>query len=82
MAGKTPTYLVHEYREAAMEFHHDEGELEVDDYAPVSQAKNNPDEGAYVQAWIWISDEEVQRLKDQQAGAARIRTQSERNRGI
>lgn len=74
-------HLIHHYREAAVEFHHDEGELEVDDHAPVSQANGNPDEGAYVQAWIWISDEEVQRLKDRQAEAQRTQIQSTRNRG-
>lgn len=52
-----------DYREAAIDVHYDEGTLEVDDNAPISQAEGNPDEGAYVQAWIWVTDEEVARFK-------------------
>lgn len=33
-----------------------EGELEVDDDAKVSIS---PDGGAYVQAWVWVTDDEV-----------------------
>lgn len=36
-----------------------EGTLEVDDGAKVSRAKGNPDKGAYVQAWLWIADEDA-----------------------
>lgn len=38
--------------------HHDEGVLEIDLNAPVSRAEGNPDYGAYVQAWVWMPDEE------------------------
>lgn len=36
----------------------DEGVLEIDDNALVSRADGNPDHGAYVQAWVWVPDEE------------------------
>ena len=32
------------------------GELEIDDTAIISKGE---DEGAYVQAWIWVTDEEA-----------------------
>lgn len=34
-----------------------EGELEVDDNAKVSM--HDPAEGAYVQAWVWVSSEDL-----------------------
>ena len=77
---KTDKPLVHEYRAAAIEFHYDEGAIEVDDSAPVSQAEGNPDGGAYVQAWIWIPDEDVTRWKARQAEVKRCETQAQRNR--
>ena len=44
-----------EYREAAKQKHiHDEGNIEVDDGAVVSIGED----GAYVQAWTWIENEE------------------------
>jgi hypothetical protein len=39
-------------RELAKEKHHREGELEIDDYSMVSEGDDN---GAYVQAWVWVS---------------------------
>jgi len=36
------------------ELYHDEGEIEVDDGAPVSIGE---DAGAYVQAWVWVYSE-------------------------
>ena len=36
-----------------------EGEIEIDDNAKVSRAEGNPDVGAFVQAWVWVSDEEA-----------------------
>ncbi len=48
-----------QYRAAAKAAHHDEGTLEIDDNAPVSRADGNPDKGAYVQAWVWVSDEDT-----------------------
>ena len=47
------------YRQAAKRMFHDEGTLEVDENAVVSQAEGNEDEGAYVQAWVWVRDEDV-----------------------
>lgn len=44
---------------AAREKFEYEGLLEIDDGAKVSRAKGNPDKGAYVQAWVWITDEEA-----------------------
>lgn len=41
------------YRAAAKTKLHNEGTLEVDDDAVVSISK---DDGAYVQAWVWIPD--------------------------
>lgn len=43
------------YREAAVSAHGAEGECEIDDNAPVSKG-DYP--GAYVQAWVWVSDED------------------------
>ncbi len=43
-------------RAQAKERYHDEGFIEIDDNAPVSRGEDNPDGGAYVQAWIWIAD--------------------------
>lgn len=42
----------------AKQQYHDEGRIEVHDDAPVSRADNNPDAGAYVQAWVWVADDE------------------------
>jgi len=36
--------------------YHSGGEIEVDQLAAVSQSE----EGAYVEAWVWVSKEEVQ----------------------
>ncbi len=37
----------------------DDGTLEVDDGAEVSRADGNPEQGAYVQAWVWVPDDAV-----------------------
>ena len=50
--------------QAAKKIWHREGEIEIDDKAKVSRAKGNPDSGAYVQAWVWVSDEEAETMKD------------------
>jgi len=47
-----------QYRAAARREYEREGEIEIDTGAPVSKARGNPDCGAYVQAWVWVSDEE------------------------
>lgn len=48
------------YVEAAQRQHQDEGTLEIDDDAEVSWV--SPEEGghggAYVQAWVWVNDED------------------------
>lgn len=41
---------------AQRRFARDEGDIEVDDGAKVSRADDNPEEGAYVQAWVWVPD--------------------------
>jgi len=43
--------------EAARYIHGEDGSVEIDDNAPVSRARSNPENGAYVQAWVWVSDE-------------------------
>lgn len=43
------------YRKAAKETYHRQGEIEIDDNAIVSHS----DEGAYVQAWVWISNDDL-----------------------
>lgn len=43
----------------ARKLYHREGELEIDDGAVVSRADGNPSGGAYVQAWVWVPDEDV-----------------------
>lgn len=50
-----------EYRIAARLKHGEEGEVEIDPGATVSEG----DEGAYVQAWVWISHEGVHIQKRQ-----------------
>jgi|GEM_PF-2855473 len=42
-----------DYRAYAQRQHHREGEVEIDDRALVARGD---DDGAYVQAWIWVSD--------------------------
>lgn len=52
------------YVAAARVMFNDEGTLEVDDGAVVSQADGNPDGGAYVQAWVWVSDDDAADIDD------------------
>lgn len=48
-----------QYRKAAIRLHYEGGALEIDPGAPVSKS---PDEhGAYVQAWLWITDTEARK---------------------
>jgi len=44
---------------AARSQYQSEGEIEIDDNAKLSRAEGNPDNGAFVQAWVWVSDEEA-----------------------
>lgn len=48
-----------QYRAVARAQYHCDGEIEIDENAPLSQADGNPDGGCYVQAWVWVSDEEI-----------------------
>lgn len=42
---------------------HDEGTLEIDDRAMISRSHGDP--GAYVQAWIWVSDDDAKEVKNE-----------------
>ena len=44
---------------AARNEYQKEGEIEIDDNARISRAEGNPHEGAFVQAWVWVADEEA-----------------------
>lgn len=55
---RNETMTDEEYRKAAREQYGDEGQIEIDDEAPVSSQGPGPDmpEGAYVQAWVWVAN--------------------------
>lgn len=42
------------YVQSAKEIYHRDGEIEIDDDAGVSTSED----GAYVQGWLWVQDEE------------------------
>ena len=52
-------------REMAHDFYHREGEIEIDFNAVVSEGNDN---GAYVQAWVWVSfaGTDLDKEKDEQ----------------
>lgn len=50
-----------QYVAAAKRMHHEEGTREVDDRARVSSKAPGGDAGRYVQAWVWVPDEEAAR---------------------
>ena len=50
--------LLVEYRKAAQRLLHRNGTLEIDNYAVVQHGEAGKP-GAYVQAWVWVSDEDV-----------------------
>lgn len=54
--GELSTDLEEDYREAADEQYGEEGSIEIDDDAQVSSAG---DGGAYVQAWVYVRDDEA-----------------------
>ena len=61
------------FRQRAKELYHDEGEIEVDDGAPVPIGE---DAGAYVQAWVWVysekddgADDAIQSVENKNATA-------------
>ena len=45
-----------DYIKAAKNIYHDEGRIEIDDRARVSEPAPGGDAGRYVQAWVWVSD--------------------------
>lgn len=57
MATKLPTDQ--QMIEAARRQYEDEGSIEIDDEAKISRSDDNEDKGAYVQAWVWVYDEDV-----------------------
>jgi len=44
------------YRKLAKDQHHEDGVIEVDDDAPIS-CTLPPEDGVYVQAWVWVYDD-------------------------
>lgn len=59
MASHMPTAW---YRRQARTAYHEEGRIEIDDGAPVSRnSERGVDQGAYVQAWVWVPDPEPKR---------------------
>jgi len=72
MPTQIPKYA---YRAAAHRKYHDEGTIEIDDLAKVSRI--TPSEstdgahGAYVQAWVWVYDDDI--TKDDRGAEARKR---------
>ena len=52
------------YRAAARDEYEHEGDCEIDDGAPVSKGG---DPGAYVQAWVWVSNSEAGIVSDGEA---------------
>lgn len=52
---KLPTKA--QMRLAAQRVYEHEGDIEIDDNAPISRDRHNEEKGAYVQAWVWIYDE-------------------------
>lgn len=57
MKKKLKLIPVEKYVSFAKRRFHDEGTLEIDDRAIIS--RSHDDLGAYVQAWIWVSDEDA-----------------------
>lgn len=51
-----------QYRAAAKDAWHDEGIIEIDPDAEISQGEDG--EGAYVQAWVWVSAGEAAAQKE------------------
>jgi len=52
---------LNQYRGAAKRLHHQEGTCEVDDRAKVSSKAAGGDAGRYVQAWVWVPDDEARK---------------------
>lgn len=56
------------YRDMAMALHHQDGHVEIDSNAEVSLSD---DRGAYVQAWVWVGDDEFDSDTRKKVDAAR-----------
>lgn len=48
---------------AARRLYGDEGRIEIDDGAQIS--RTNDEQGQYIQAWVWVPDDEMRR-KDEE----------------
>lgn len=56
-----------DYRDAVRHEYGNDGEIEIDDNAEVSDASDNAGEpGAWVAAWIWMSEQDAASWKDQE----------------
>jgi hypothetical protein len=59
---KLPT--AKEYRDAGKRLYHVDGATEIDDKARVSRESTEREEGAYVQAWVWVPRQAVDKGYD------------------
>lgn len=48
-----------QYIEAARRLYQKDGEIEIDELAGTEIVSRSDDDGAYVQAWVWVYDEDV-----------------------
>lgn len=58
------------FRSRAKELYHDEGEIEIDENARVSVS----DEGAYIEAWVWVRSPNIERLWRKRAEKHRLKS--------
>ena len=57
--------LKNNYRKAAREMYNDPGHIEIDDpNAEVSISDDEDADGVYVQAWVFVSTQEMEYLRD------------------
>lgn len=45
--------------EKAKDFHQDEGQVEVDEQSDGSALVSDSEDGAYIMAWVWVSNEDA-----------------------
>ena len=50
-----------QYVDAASRLYHEEGEIEINDdrHSSIPAKVSRSDGGAYVEAWVWVPDDEV-----------------------
>lgn len=48
-----------QYQKAAKGIHHKEGEVEID-IGKQTKVSRSDDGGAYIQAWVWVYDDELE----------------------